>query len=118
ITDESGSPIRRDGRHYDPWLLTIPCRLGHIYVHGGGFLGASTNRRGPVANQLARISGVRVVQDGDDGVNVVFHVDLFTQVAAIMKPKRRRRLSDQQKAERAERLRNYRFSAASQSLEN
>jgi hypothetical protein len=114
ITTEDGSRVYRDIRRSDPWLLTLPCRLGHIYPHGGEFLGASTDRRGPTANRLASLPGVRVVQDGDDGVNVVFELDRFNQVAEIMGPRSRRRLSAEQKAERAERLRTHRFSSASQ----
>lgn len=101
------------GRVEDAWLLTIPCKHGEIYPHGGQLLGASTNNRGPIANHLAALSVVRIVQDGDDGVNAVFDVDDFDQVAAVMRPKRRRKLSDEQRAERVERLRDYQFSSAS-----
>jgi hypothetical protein len=54
------------------------------------------------------------VQDGDDGVNVVFHVDHFDEVAAIMKPRRRRRLTPSQRAKRVERLSAFRFRPATQ----
>jgi hypothetical protein len=102
------------GRAQDLWLLLIPCRHGHIYPHGGEMLGASTNRRGAVARHITAQPCVSVVQDGDDGVNVVFPMTDFDTVAAIMKPKRRRRLSAEQIAERTERLRKYQFSPASQ----
>ena len=46
-------------------------------------LGASTDRRGATARRLAALPCVRIVQDGDDGVNVVFHVDDFDNIAAI-----------------------------------
>ena len=42
-------------RVHDPWLLTIPCRHGHIYPHGGELLGASTDRRGSIARRLAAL---------------------------------------------------------------
>jgi hypothetical protein len=42
----------------------------------------------------------------------VFHIDQFDQVARIMKPRRRRRLAPGQRAERSERLREYRFRPA------
>ena len=120
IQSEVGTPMdrRRPRRDLNPWLLTIPCGLGHIYPHGGEFLGASTDRRGRAANRLASLPGVRVVQDGDDGVNVVFHVRNFHEIAKILKPRRRRRLSAEEKAERVERLRSFQFSPASQSSEN
>lgn len=101
-------------RGHDPWLLTIPCRFGHIYPHGGKLLGASTNCRGPVANRLAALPGVRVVQVGHDGINVVFHVNHFAQVAKIIRPRCRRSLSPKKRAEQTERLRQYRFRRATQ----
>ena len=111
--EPAGEIVRRRGRAVDPWLLVIPCKHGHIYPHGGRFLGASTNHRGPVADRLEKLPCVRVVQNGEDGINVVFDIDDFDQVAAIMRPRRRRRLSPEQLAERSERLRKYQFSPAS-----
>ena len=97
--DESHEADRGpNARTHDPWLLTLPCRFGHIYPHGGKLLGASTDHRGPIANRLAALSCVHVVQDGDDGINVAFNVAAFDQVAAVMKPKRRRRLTPEHSA--------------------
>jgi hypothetical protein len=96
LYEESYTTENRRG--HDPWLLTIVCRHGHIYPHGRDQLAASTNSRGPIAKRLAALPCVRVVQDGDDGINVVFHIDDFTTVAAIMKPKRRRKLTAEHKA--------------------
>ena len=75
-------------------------------------LTASTSHRGPIAHRLANLPGVNVVQDGDDGLNAVFHVDDFDAVAEIMKPRRRRRLTPDQRLERADRLAKYQFSSA------
>jgi hypothetical protein len=110
--EESGQAKRCEGRHYDPWLLTIACRHGHIYPHGADYLAVSTNHRARIANRLAALPGVRIVQDGDDGINAIFHVDDFDEVAAIMKPRRRRRLTPGQRTEREERLRKYQFAPA------
>lgn len=104
---------RHRGR--DPWLAMIDCRHGHIYPQGGDQLAASTDNRGAIARRLAALPCVRVMQDGDDGINVVFDAADFPTVAAVMKPKRRRSLTPDQIAERTERLRQYRFSTASQS---
>lgn len=87
----------RAERGRDPWLLIIPCRHGHIYPYGGDLLGAATNCRGPVANRLKALPGVQVVQDGDDGINVTFRLEQFDVVAAVLKPRRRRRLSPEHK---------------------
>ncbi len=116
VYEESYQGGQAGGRRvHDQWLLTIPCQFGHIYPHGADHLGASTSFRGPVAKRLAALPCVRVVQDGDDGINVVFHIDDFEAVAEVMKPRRRRRLTPDQRAERVERLRKYQFGPASQS---
>ena len=77
----------------DPWLMILPCQHGNIYPHGGDELGASTSKNGKIATQLRNTPGVTVQQDGNDGVNVTFNPDLFSRVAQIMKPHRRRKLS-------------------------
>ena len=80
-------------RTADPWLMMIPCQHGHICPWGGDILAACTDRRGPVAKRLTESGHTEVWMDGDDGVNVKFHVDDFEEIAAIMKPRKRRRLS-------------------------
>ncbi|MHB8971525.1 MAG: hypothetical protein ACYC3X_04520 [Pirellulaceae bacterium] len=54
-----------------------------------------------------------VTQDGDDGMNIVFPVEHFKTVAAIVKPRRRRRLSPEHKAKLLERGRTQWFAAGS-----
>lgn len=85
----------------DPWLQIIPCQHGHVLPHGGDMLAASTDRRGPIARRLIALPEATIHQDGDDGVTVLFQVDQFDAVAEVMKPRRRRIVSE---AER-ERLR-------------
>ncbi len=82
-------------RVLDPWLAIIPCRNGHIFPYGGSLLGASTNHRGPIANKLASLDYVEVFQDGDDGINFVFDVANFQQVAQLLRPRTNRRLSEE-----------------------
>ena len=82
----------------DRWLLIIPCAHGQIFPFGAGLLGASTNGRGGIAGRLAALPGCRVHQDGDDGLTVVFPEAMFAAVAAILKPRRRRRWSEAQRA--------------------
>jgi hypothetical protein len=81
----------------DPWYWRVLCKFGHVYPHSSTHLGASTDRRGAIANRLRRIPGVRVVQDGSDGVTVVFPIELFDAVAVHMKPRKRRRLTPEQR---------------------
>ena len=81
----------------DPWLQIIPCRRGHIFPHGDNILAASTNNRGPTAHKLAALDFTTVHQDGDDGITIVFPVERFPEVAELMKPRRRRQVSDQER---------------------
>jgi hypothetical protein len=104
----------RCARGHEPWLLIIPCRFGHIYPQGGELLAASTNHRGPIAHRLASLPCVRMLQDGDDGINVALNVEDFAKVARVMKPRRRRMLSSEKRVEQTERLRLYRFARAAQ----
>ena len=102
INDESA----QGPRDRDPWVATIPCTKGHIYPQGGARL-AAFRERGPTAQRLKRLPCVQVQCDGDDGVAVVFDVADFDAVAAIMKPRRRRSLSPEQRQAASERLRLY-----------
>jgi hypothetical protein len=86
-----------NAHRHDPWYCCVSCKHGHIFPYGGLNLGASTDRRGAIANRLRRIPGVRVVQDGSDGVTVVFPIELFDAVAVHMKPRKRRRLTPEQR---------------------
>ncbi len=78
---------------HDPAGFVIPCKRGHIYAHGRELLGVATNGRGPIVKQLAALSGVRITQDGSDGINATFGPELFAAVAAVVRPKRKRKLS-------------------------
>lgn len=82
-----------NARTRDLWYWRILCQHGHIYQHGRNQLGASTDRHGSIATRLAKITGVKVVQDGSDGINAAFDLEQFEEVAKIMKPRRRRQLS-------------------------
>jgi len=81
------------------WLAQIRCRFGHVGVQGGERLYAFTDRR-RIGTTLRALPFLERAQ-GDDEVRVVFHVDHLDAVLAILKPYRRRQVSE---AER-ERLR-------------
>ena len=87
-------------------------------ANDGDLLAVSTNKRGPVSGKIRRLPFVSVQQDGDDGINATFPVDRFDEVARIMKPRRRRRLSPEQRETHTRRLAKFRFQAASQAPEN
>jgi hypothetical protein len=95
-----------------PWLMMIPCQHGHICPWGGENLAACTRTAGPIAKRLKALPFATVAQDGSDGANVVFPVDHFEEVAAIMKPRRRRVLSPKARKAAGERLAKYQFRPA------
>ena len=106
-----------NARTSDPWLMIALCRHGHLFPWGDDLLAASTDKRGPVAQRLMALNCGTIRQDGDDGAMITFHVDDIAQVAKILKPRRRRRLSDEQKAKLAAASARYRFSAGAQAPE-
>jgi hypothetical protein len=90
------------------WYHLIVCRYGHIYPHGRNLLGFASNRCGAVANRVAALPYATVTQNGSDGMNITFPVEHFNEVAAIVHPRRRRRLSDEQRAKSVSNLRRFR----------
>ena len=105
-----------NARVEDLWLMIIPCRNGHICPWGGQKLAACTNRAGPIARRLKGLPYTTVTQDGDDGANVVFPVEKFDEVAAIVKPRTRKRLSSEAKRRLIEAGASYRFSRGADGL--
>jgi hypothetical protein len=101
-----------------PCLMIIPCRYGHIFPWDGQLPAVSTDKRGQVARKICQLPFVTVRQDGDDGVNATFPLDRFADVAQIMRPRRRRRLSPEQRGRAAAVLAKYHFPAARQAPRN
>lgn len=66
-------------------------------------------RRPKIARRLREI-GCRVLQDGSDGVTLGFDADVFERVAEIVHPKRRRRLSQEQRDRLVQAGAGFRFS--------
>ncbi|MDP6722003.1 MAG: hypothetical protein QGF59_25265, partial [Pirellulaceae bacterium] len=73
-------------------LLLIPCLNGHICPWGENLLAACTSSRGTVAKRLVA-AGCEVVMEADDGINATFPIEAFDEIAEIMRPRKRRRLS-------------------------
>ena len=108
IREESYEAERSDFRSAEEkWLQSIPCKHGNFCPWGADLVAACTNKRGGIAWTLKRLPFVRIAQDGEDGVNAVFRVDHLDEVAKIMKPRTRRRLSEEQRRQCVERLRKY-----------
>lgn len=92
----------------DPWLMIIPCKHGHICPWTETKLAACSNTEW-ATGRLMRSPNVEVCQSGADGVNALFELKHFKEVAKIMKPMTVRKLSAEQKAACAKRLADYRY---------
>ncbi len=101
------------GARHDPWMVQIPCQHGHFYPHGGREIGFATDKRGPIAKRLARLPFTKVVQDGDDGINLIFDIEHFDAIAAIVIPRKRRQVSESERQRLKEIGRQTRFSNGS-----
>ncbi|HMF17667.1 MAG TPA: hypothetical protein VKE98_10705, partial [Gemmataceae bacterium] len=104
ITFEEVATVR--GRKGDPWLMQISCRLGTIYPHGGDLLALEIDYHDFTAARLRRL-GLEVVQDGDREKTLLFGVDRFEEIAAIVQPKKRRRLTLEHRQASIQRLKAY-----------
>src|SRR5262249_27981437 len=58
---------------------------------GGDRLAVEIDYRPMTARRVAEIPGVELWQDGDHEKTFLFHIDLFPAVAAIVRPRKRRR---------------------------
>lgn len=94
----------------DPWMQQIPCRGDGItiYPFGGDFLAVEVNDRGLLAVKLKNL-GVKQTQDGDTEKTFIFPVSQFKQVAKIVHPCSKRRLTAAQKAAFKERVKEHQF---------
>ncbi len=88
-----------------PWLYRIPCRYGFISVHGPTTLAAWTGNP-KMVGKLISVPGVHVHQRGDTEARVLFAPFLLGDVAAILRPRKRRRpvLTDVERSARSERM--------------
>lgn len=105
-----------NARTVDPWYMQIRCRYGSIYPFDGSTLAASVDGYPKIAGRLKNLPCCRMHQDGDFGeLTVLFDMSDFDTVADVMKPRRRRRLSPEQRQAAVERLAKYAFKPARQS---
>jgi hypothetical protein len=86
---------------HDPWMMTLPCQRGTIYPHGGDVLAVEVEGRPMTAARLAAIPGVRLHLDGTTEKTFLFPADLFPAVAAVVLPRKRRKLSPENRAKLA-----------------
>jgi hypothetical protein len=95
------------GKHHatrDPWYMVLRCRFGVIYPAGGDVLAAEVLHHPKAAKLLRALRGVTLFTEGDDGVTFRFPAALFGEVAEVLRPRKRRRLSEEQREACRERL--------------
>ena len=100
--DEAYSAEHGDaGRVDDPQLQIIPGARGHVYAWDTTRLAAFV-RAGATASKLKALPFVEVWTDGSDGATVLFPADKLEEVAVLLRLRRRRRVSDRERARLAE----------------
>jgi hypothetical protein len=106
----------------EPWLQIIPCAgtprncppqhlsgYTHIYPWDKDMLAVyKAGRNAVVVKRLVAV-GCQVHSVGSDGTTLLFPVALFPQVAEVVRPLRRRRLSPEARRAAGDRLRKYQF---------
>ena len=91
------------------WLLEVPCRHGVVYPHGGEILAAVVTGR-YARQQVADLACIRS-RRGDAELVVTFHVDDAEAVFALLKPRRQRRVSPEQRERLKAMMRDPRFAS-------
>ena len=96
--DEAYEPAHVPIEKRDPWMMQIPCagRGITIYPYGSTVLAIEVDRRPSIAAKLTALNGLRLHQDGDVERTYLFDLSLFDQVAEIVKPRKRRILTETQ----------------------
>ena len=96
--------VRR--RCLDHWMMQLPCRGKGVVVYpfGGCWLAVEVDGRPGLVKELLAIPGVELWQDGDGEKTFLFDVARFEAVAAVVRPRKRRRLPEGQRRACARRL--------------
>ena len=102
-----------EARNKDPWMLQMPCQFGTILPHGPDRLSVEVdNHRYISAKPCPSLPGlVDTHQDGQHEKTFVFPVEMFRQVADIVRPRKRRQMTPEQREAASERLAAWKFSA-------
>jgi len=108
-----GLDISAPKRTTDPWHYTIPCKYGEVYPQGGERL-AFHCKGGKMRGIIKRKFPNFVVQNwtDDNEAIFVFYSDQFKDLAPIIKPKRKKKVPESEKARLAEIGARTRFLAA------
>lgn len=92
--DPAYEPKHVPRNNRDSWMMQMHCagRGVTIYPHGGDLLAVEVNGRRGVAGRLLAM-GLRLHQDGHQEKTFLFPLGRFEDVAAVVHPRRRKRLS-------------------------
>ena len=96
--DDAADAHGRPRDKIDSYLQQIPCGFGTVFPFGGNYLAVDIDHHNVLANRVAKLPGCQMIQDGDFEKTIRFHVDQFEAVAEIVKPYRKRRVSEKEKA--------------------
>ena len=99
------------GKGADPWTMEMPCQGKGvtIYPFGGKMLAVEINNRPILAKRVAALPDVTCRQDGQHEKTFLFHVDQFDQVSELVRPRKRRSMTPEQKEVAAAQLAPYHF---------
>ena len=103
--DPAYDPQNRPKDKLDPWYIQIACQRGVIYPHGGDRLAAEIEGRPRTARRLRELPCTEVFPDGNNDLAVTFDARDFEKVAELIKPRRRRRVSEENRRKASERMR-------------
>lgn len=92
-----------------PWLYEIVGRKGMVYPHGSNVL-AAVGFTPSSSRKLRGLTHALTVR-GDQEVVITFEPKNIESVFKIIKPRKRRRLTDEQRAAAIERLKEHQFHA-------
>jgi hypothetical protein len=95
--DPSYSPKHVPRDKLDPWMMQIPCQRGVVYPYGGDLLAVEVEDRAQTRKKLRELECTTSVQEGHDFTAVTFAVAGFDEIAAIVKPRRRRQISEKER---------------------
>jgi hypothetical protein len=84
--------------------MRLECEKGIIFVHNDTRLTAEVEGRQVTRTRLRNLDCVTIVQDGDAFLAVTFDVGDFGSVAAVMRPRRKRQVSAEQRGQSRERM--------------
>jgi hypothetical protein len=103
--DPAYDPFRVPRDKLDPWMMVLRGHRGEIYPFGDDKLAVFATPA--VAAHLRAIPGLTLWTDGSDGRTFVFPVSALDAVAQVIRPRKRRRLSEEARRQACERLARY-----------